>query len=458
MYNCETLAWYGGLVLLVTGCFILVPYLRSKADLISARNFLLLGIAIFVGLGGFEAALSPMRFPGLEWFQPTNLEVNWFLAATTVFLVVLLTTYYVDPFSRKIAARAFNMWPPITTGTLLLVFGICIVCVALSTVPALLRMTFVGPFLTKVSHKSLVFACVFSFVLWYRQKLNIGWLMLFIVVLSAMCVSAMVYSTGRRLLLSVLVGPVLVVYFAHARHWRPSKGVIVVAVAALALFFVNLMYSSMRHFRAEERTTRTVLEQVKAIRSSGWLERFTRDRLFHFSQQAVHYALLTQRFVDEGRLTPRPLNTLAILVTYPIPRNVWPNKPQILGITITHDVIRWSTTNWGCGISGQAIYEGGLLPAALYAYLVVYMIRLFDDPLRRQPTNPFLVAMLASAAPHLMGWARGDLGIMTLNCIECFFFTIALAWIARAFFGTERAAWSAPWVGGVTYPAYRFRS
>ncbi len=71
--------------------------------------------------------------------------------------------------------------------------------------------------------------------------------------------------------------------------------------------------------------------------------------------------------------------------------------------------------------------------AALYAYLVVFLIRMFDDPLRRQPTNPFLVAMLASAGPHLIAWARGDLAIMSLNCIECFFFAFALGLIAASY-------------------------
>ncbi len=266
---------------------------------------------------------------------------------------------------------------------------------------------------------------------------------MFISVLLATCLLAMVYSSGRRYLLSVCVGPVLLVYYAHARHWRPSKGLVVAIVAAIALFVINLMYSSIRHLGAadpSDRSAHTMILQIKKLGEKHWFEHFAENRLNSISQQVVHYALLTDRYVATGQLKPHPLNTLLMIASYPIPRRIWPDKPQVLGVSIVQDAVNSRVeTNWGCGISGQLVYEGGLIVAPLYAYLIVFLIRLFDDPLQRQPTNPFLVAMLASAAPHLIGWARGDLAIMTLNCIECFFFVFALGFIARILFGTVRS-------------------
>jgi hypothetical protein len=266
----------------------------------------------------------------------------------------------------------------------------------------------------------------------------------------------MVFSPGRRYLLSIWVGPVLVVYFAQARYWRPSRALVIVAVACVALFIVNLMYSSIRHFGREdasERTAHTMVQRVKKLGEKNWIDRFAHDQLFALSQQVVHYALLTDRFISLGKLKPRPLNSLSMMISYPIPRKIWPDKPQILGVDIVQNAFeRPVGTNWGCGISGHAVYEGGLVVAALYAYLLVFLIRLFDDPLRRQPTNPFLVGMLASAAMHLIGWARGDLAIMTLNCVECFFFAWALGIIARIFFGTQRVWQPTQWAASSSYP------
>ncbi len=117
------------------------------------------------------------------------------MAATTIFLVTLFAAYYFDPLSRKVAARSFNKWPPLSTGVLLLVIGICCAFIVLSEVGPLKRMVFFGPFLLKTGLKSLVFTTVFSFYLWYRQKFNVVWLVTFIGVLLVTCVLAMVYSS-----------------------------------------------------------------------------------------------------------------------------------------------------------------------------------------------------------------------------------------------------------------------
>jgi hypothetical protein len=57
----------------------------------------------------------------------------------------------------------------------------------------------------------------------------------------------------------------------------------------------------------------------------------------------------------------------------------------------------------------------------------------------RQPTNPFLIAMLSAAAMHIVAWPRGDLAVMTFEVAECFFFTIALSWTGRFLFGTDKS-------------------
>jgi len=50
------------------------------------------------------------------------------------------------------------------------------------------------------------------------------------------------------------------------------------------------------------------------------------------------------------------LNSLRFLISYPIPRKIWPNKPQPLGITVVR-ASHIPGTNWGVGFAGQAVYE-----------------------------------------------------------------------------------------------------
>ena len=299
-----------------------------------------------------------------------------------------------------------------------------------------------------LSHKAAVFAAVFSFVLWFRNRRNMLWLALFVAVFLSACFFSMLAGGGRRLLLSVLLGPVLYFYMEKARYWRPLKSASVVAIAAVSIFVCTLMYSSFRHFDAGE-------DQKVELRwgsSGNWrtLEisvgpmHSMKDQLHFMSQHAVHYALLTSHYVGTGELQPQLLNTVKFVIAYPIPRSIWPGKPLALGIVIVTNAVRYQGyTNWGCGISGQAAYEGGLPVAALFGYFAAFGVRLFDEPMKTQPTNPFLVAMLAAASSHILAWPRGDLGIMTNESLECFLFAIMLGFSGRFLFGTDRS-WQRP--------------
>jgi hypothetical protein len=204
------------------------------------------------------------------------------------------------------------------------------------------------------------------------------------------------------------------------------------------------MYSSIRHFDmvrgSEGRTASGLLRQLENLGSVSWADSFLKDQLHFFSQQSVHYSLLTQHYVNTGELQPKLLNTVQFALAYPIPRSIWPGKPAALGIVIVTDAVRYQGyTNWGCGIAGQAAYEGGLPVAALYGYLAAFVLGLFDTALKRQPTNPFLIAMLAAASAHLLAWPRGDLGIMTNETLECFLFAIVLGVVGRFIYGVDRS-------------------
>src|SRR5262245_16834055 len=144
MNNCGDLALFGFGVLFLTAALIVVPYLRRKSELLSGWNMLLIGVALFLGFGSLEAAYSPIRFQGLQWFQPTRPEALRFVAYSTVFLISLISLYYYDPTSKAFAARAFNKWPPITNNLLLCVLGACFIMAVAAEASFLLRIKFIG--------------------------------------------------------------------------------------------------------------------------------------------------------------------------------------------------------------------------------------------------------------------------------------------------------------------------
>ncbi|MEX2308335.1 MAG: hypothetical protein WD738_12110 [Pirellulales bacterium] len=439
MENAGPLFWYGLFVLILTGSLILIPYIWRGTSLLSGWNMMLVGLASFTGLGCLEAFTSPIiRFHGLDWFQPTKAEVTWFMSATTLFLAALIGTYYYNPFKR-LTDRTLNKWPPQSTALYLWVIGGCLIVIVLA--PLTMNSVFIGRVTLQLSHKAIVFATVFSFLLWMRQKMNPAWLALFIGTFLAALMLAMLAGATRRLFLSVFLGPVVVVYMTYVRHWRPSRALIALGLAAVTLLSINFIYNSFRrigmHAGARERTAATLLEGARNV-DTTWLQKLSSDTFRMMAQSNVQYALFTKRNVDTGRLEAKTLNTVLFVLSYPIPRAIWPEKPSVIGLVITHDVVGARRANWGVNVIGHAAYEGGLWVAGLYGFLAAVGLRFLDDPFLRQPTNPFLMSAFAAAGPHIVGWPRGDIGVMSTEVLECFLFVFAIGIGARLFFGTDK--------------------
>ncbi|MEX0641191.1 MAG: hypothetical protein WD468_00740, partial [Pirellulales bacterium] len=174
------------------------------------------------------------------------------------------------------------------------------------------------------------------------------------------------------------------------------------------------------------------------IRERNLFGELLSNKLHYFSQWSTHYSLLAERFVNTGQLEPVPLNTLRFMLTYPIPRSIYPEKPEIIGITMVRDIVGYGTTNWGIGIAGHGAYEGGIPALILYALLIAFGLRTVDEAMRSQPSNPFLLAALVSAAPHILSIPRGDFGVMIVESIEAYAFAFALAIVCRFLFGSTQ--------------------
>jgi hypothetical protein len=376
----------------------------------------------------------------LKWFQPSAHEVQWYMHANSVFIATLLVAYYLNSPAKKFAQGRLKKWPEVNIPVTFFVLACCTSVLVVSAI--FRRVPFVAPATFMLSMSAAPAAVVFSFNLWYRNRANVGWLLLFIAVFLGACLYSMVASAGRRLLLSVFLAPVLYMYWVQLRHWGRMKILVTLGLAAVLIFGVSVIYSKFRYYSAgthQGRSAKGIVGQLNEIRAKGdWMSVFMRGPLQYVGQNTGGFALLTHRFVAQGVLTPVPLNTLRFLVTYPIPREVWHEKPQVLGVKVTHDAAHIPDTNWGVGISGQGIYEGGLPALMLYAVLLTFGIRFMDEPLRLQPGNPFLIYMHASAWPHLVAIPRGDMGVMVMQTGLCVLFAALLGIACRSIFGTQR--------------------
>jgi hypothetical protein len=208
----------------------------------------------------------------------------------------------------------------------------------------------------------------------------------------------------------------------------------------------GLWYQTFRNFdkrgRGEERTFANVMEAATHVDKEGMIEQLASWK-WRLPQGVFPYALVMKRLVDSGNVEVHPLNTLLYTAAYPVPRRFWPEKPDAIGARIVTDVLKlhWKT-NWGLGVVGQAYYEGDWVALVAYAALLVFLVRMVDEPLKREPNNPFFISVCAASSLYVVTWLRGDLGVHTTEILECFVWLIAMQLLGAMLTGSRVRAYA----------------
>lgn len=442
MQNSAPLLPLGWAVIVVSTLAIIIPVLRGKADAITFWNIFHVSCITFIGIGCLEVVYGEFHWEQLQWFQPSRNDVQILIIGTILFYITIFASYYLlaKPI-RSVTGRFLNKWPPnSTTGTLLMVALALLVTVATM---ATTHVFYVGNLMLNISQKASVFAIVFTFCHWYQNKRQLPMLLLFLGLFVYLALFVMVTFVGRRLLMSIAIGPIVCMYWLKWRYAPPKTILAGMVVVGFFAFSVALFYSSFRHSgsiwgKQGERSFANVVKAIEATSVENMVDYFKTQSLHFFSQYTQHYSLLTIHLIEQREIEVQPLNTLKFLATYPIPRALWPGKPAALGGYIVKDVLRINAdTNWGLGVVGHCWHEGGYLVVVLYGFLIVVVIRLMDDAMRRHPDNRFLIATFVAASPHVLAFTRGDTVTMSTEIMEAFAFAWLVGTAGRFMFGTD---------------------
>jgi hypothetical protein len=430
-----------------------VPYWRGRSDLLTAWNFALAGMAIFLGVAALEAVDPPKRIfeEKMSFEFPDDYYVAT-LVRNIFFLACALLLYYVVPLGKKFASRRFvnsPPWSPLAYGTLL---AICAGVAATSIILSRGEAGFLNKSFLNLGQKAVTFGVAFAFYAWYRNRFSPISLVILLAVVGVATVYAMGVSHGRRLLLCIAFAPMAVAYWTNWRYKRPVRVLLVGGLGLAFVLAIGLWYQTFRFFdrgkQAQERTFANALAAARQVDVDAMLAQVSEWK-WRLAQGAYLYSNVVKRLVDTGVLDEEPLYTFQYLVTYPIPRRYWEDKPFPLGARIVTDVLNLPyNTNWGLGVAGQAYYEGDWYALVAYAALFVILVRLIDEPLKREPNNPYLIAALASASLYVVAWPRGDLGVQGTEILECFLFLLAMQWAGALLTGAKRGAYALEF-GGV---------
>ncbi|MEQ8209927.1 MAG: hypothetical protein RH917_08840 [Lacipirellulaceae bacterium] len=430
------LVWFCWVYMFVLGVAILLPYLRRKSDLLTTWNFMLLSLINFIGISGLTAGYWPELFRVKEFERRDYMD---YMVGAIVFTVFLFLFYYKLNFAAKLANRRFRKWPPQSPATLFCM--VAIACLMGLAVLFPLNIQGIGQVIFQVGGKGSIFAFAFAFVAWWKQRKNPFLLSILLGTFFYAVLLAIVVGGGRRNMVGVLSVVPIALYWLTLRNRTPRYALMVLGITGFCGMAVIAAYSEIRHFSridiknvaAEDRSASSSLAALKEIP-----KRLMSSSTDHFLGQNCAQLSLTAIHIYRNEVETKPFNALKFVLLTPIPRAIWEDKPIGLGFELPKDAKANTRATWGPGIVGHGYHEGGLHMLVFYAFLTAFALRFVDQLLITQPNNSYLIAFLAAASGHLIGWARGDISTFTNQIIFCFLAMLVLAYSGRFLFGRSR--------------------
>lgn len=406
-------------------------YFRGTHDLLSFRNFAILGFCIFQ-LHSTAAALNFGPRPEMTLQNPVETATIYAIMATA-FLAIALWTYnrgfLVTRLALKIpTARSVPSESALWALAIILIIGAFLLRQGIPVYPIyhLSRIFSVG---------MAVAACGILGWIWGPRLYNPVVIAVVAVLGLVAIVTIMTGIFGRRPLVAAGAALLWGVYFSNLRYQRPTfASVRLAAIAAVPIILVAL-YSTVRD---QQHAERTGMEQLRMSIERGELRRGI--ELLSQGQDAGGNSLwLIETHPDQ--FPPRYFHTLVYTVVYPVPRELWPTKPEPLSDIMPHMAriqrVDRDALKIGPGIIGHIAAEGGWMALIVYGVVGGLFFRLLDEITWNNAHNPLVIIAIGSSFGHLIGMARGETSAFT----ALFILSVVMVYIMLLIIGKLLEAW-----------------
>lgn len=394
----------------VFACLILVPWWFGRRHLISFWTIFLAGSINFLTMGMVQNA--------------SGLENSLVLRATPKFLLAMALFYgiasaiYLFPMKKR-AAAGWPRWPvdsPQVLGAACLLLSAGSILAGFAPYFPGVQLLFVvnGP-------ASIAAFCLGLIMLVRKPGSPFSWGLVTLGFMTALF-NSLTFGTGRRELLGVFLVLPVVGYWLVLRTRSKSGSLLALFVLGFAAIIVVTAYASFRHAdREADSAASRAITRIQKMPEAIY-NRLTDFRVFgevgavFDGQNAVMVSLLTIDLIDSGELEQKPLHTLGYVVSNPIPRSFWRDKPIGLGKILP--VLRGNDrVTWGPSVIGHSFFDGGWPVLILYASMLGFGIRYLDLRMLQDPLNPWQLAVFSSVSGHVLGFARGDCGTFMINIV-----------------------------------------
>jgi hypothetical protein len=397
-------------VMLLIGALLWCDLRWRKRDLLSWRNLFLVGYFHFVALSGFFMAGSARGAVRRGAITPTTMLL--YGIAVPVFLGVFLIASrwgYRRGLLRKLVPTVDLA--PSTPGLL----GGIGALLGFSLLGAIaLRSGYVGLISEQLRSGMAATATGLATYFLLAKRFNPASWAIFLSTVGLSVLIATVGGIGRRDVLGVLIAVPWMWYWASLRYRRARSIAIFVGAGAVAGALFIVLFTTVRFKGVEGATHRP---------SFG-------DRIGHLSGVLTD-PKVSSRAVEEMLYTDTANITMFIMDNYPenypytpghmlkwilvnpIPRAIYPNKPEALGFVLSRQMR--VVANLGPGVIGQGWSEGGALGVLALALFLGVIYGTVDRSLVERAHNPYGVALLAAGSGNVLAMSRGDVGLFCLQ-------------------------------------------
>jgi hypothetical protein len=390
--------------------------MQGRIELFSLHTVFLAGFIIFQ----LTSSVLGLGFSLYGDIEPSNLTTIplLFAACVTIFLIIFEWSYRREWGILRRMRLSGTDWDGDISGWIIL--GIVMVFFGFLLKVVLVMIPLVGIISSQMAGGVLAIAAGCAGWAWAKDFRNpmLAMIAIFIVIAAAMIMTYQ--SFGRRPMMGVVLGFGWAIYYAYWRGFPRALMLRRLLLAGIIASLVLTLYTATRK-SADQFEKRGFTETVLALSdidmeglTSGYVSILSGQNSGPISMRALEMYGATQPYDF--------LHQVKYLVTMPIPRNIWPGKPQSLAKEIVaQEYIRnkgsGNVYNVGPGIIGHAAHDFPYIALPLYAIALGWMLRIVDERISWSLHRPFVLLPCGAALGQVTALARGETALFVWEAL-----------------------------------------
>lgn len=413
----------------VVGVVFLRNIFKRSWDTLSWRNLFLLGMVQFYFLSAYFTASGVYT----ATFHHGTEEAFFTLSLLMPVFFVLFMLSARIAFNRPVLTKLIpQVRMPVTTPSLLVTGGVVLFIAVLFTLIPLYG--FFGLLAAQVRGQLAAVAVGLGTYYFVARRFNpLSWAV-FLSTLGVGVIAATAGGSGRRHALGVILVLPWIWYWSVWRYRSGAANFVRFSAAAAAGFMAVVLYSPLRANVAGT----TERDATFAYRARQLMDLVQNPRIEWDIVKYIIYADTAPNtlFILDNypSIHPyQPFQGAIWFVTNPIPRFVWPDKPEALGV-ILQDQMN-VPANLGPGIIGHGWAEGGWIGVVAYAVFFGVLVGVIDRAHTERCRNPFFLAVFGSGLGNVIALPRGDTPLFLIQITGGIVVSIALIYLVRTVVG-----------------------